>query len=92
MKAAATRQFELIETKRHRALRSNQLAQQEEKYRTKSGECYLAAHNALTPFEKQAWLELGRDWDKLADEVRDLIDAPEETVRVFQPSEDAGNV
>jgi hypothetical protein len=57
-------------------LRSNQLAQQEEKYRTKSGECYLAAHNARTPFEKQAWLELGRDWDKLADEVRDLLDAP----------------
>jgi hypothetical protein len=82
-------------------LRSNQLAQQEEKYRTKSGECYLAAHNALTPFEKQAWLELGRDWDKLADEVRDLIDAPpivqldsepqlDKIVRVFQPSEDAG--
>ena len=77
--------------------------EQEEKYRAKSGECYLAAHKARTPYEKQAWLQLGRDWDKLADEVRDQFDAPptvpldptplpEEMVRVFQPSDEAEEV
>lgn len=77
--------------------------EQEEKYRAKSGACYLAAHEARTAYEKQAWLELGRDWDKLADEVRDQIDAPptaplnptplpEETVRVFQPSDEVEEI
>jgi cytochrome c peroxidase len=77
--------------------------EQEEKYRAKSGACYLASHKARTPSERQAWLELGRDWDKLADEVRDQFDAPltaplepaplsEVTVRVFQPSDEVEEV
>ncbi len=94
-----------MDTPKYQPLRIDRLekVQQEKKYRGKSSECFLAAHNATTPFEKQAWLELGRDWDKLADEVRDLLDVPptaqldltpqpEDIARVFQPGEQAGEV
>lgn len=48
----------------------------EQKYLAKSDDCERMAATAYSEMEKEAWLELARDWIRLAKELKEPLLAP----------------
>jgi hypothetical protein len=48
----------------------------EQKYLAKSDDCERMAATAYSDMEKEAWLELARDWTRLAKELKEPLLAP----------------